>query len=290
MPVEGIKNPDYLVDVNPYRLPSIIWELVSPYMRKYDVQFSEKAPREQVGKPLVTWKIIRRIPGTGERRGHSTGPSFSYKTGRTSQNFNLEAHRADYRIWLEYQVYGNSSTEIDDIAWDLENAVRETSGTLESKIPGFKLKFSEQSTDQILKNTPAELSVRTLLFEVHLPVTYIRQIKALKEVQIEMLAGRAVYTDTAFTRDSPNDTYDIEVGDYKYVVQIWLITLTRNSEVVRLKPGTDYTIEFAEGAPRVFIRWNDENGLTPAVGEEFRVSYSVSTSFMVDADQYQRQA
>lgn len=290
MPVEGVNSRDFITDVNPYRLPSIIWELVSPYMRKYDVQFSEKAPREQVGKPLITWKIIRRVPGTRERGGKSTGPTFSHRLNRTSENFNVEAYQADFRIWLEYTVYGNSSTEIDDIAWDLENAVRDTSGTLESNIPGFKLKFSEQSTDQLLKNTPPELSVRTLLFEVHLPVTYTRQIRALKEIQLEMLAGRAVYQDAAFTRDSPNDSYDIDVGDYKYVVQIWLITITRSGEVIRLKPGTDYTIEFAEGAPRVFIRWNDESGLTPAVEEEFRVSYSVSTSFMVNPDHYQRQA
>lgn len=152
------------------------------------------------------------------------------------------------------------------------------------------MKFSEQSTDQLLKNTPPELSVRTLLFEVHLPVTYTRQVKALKSIQMEILAGRAVYQDTAFTRDSPNDTYDIAAGDYKYVVQIWLITLTRNGVVIPLKPGTDYTIVFAEKAPRVYIRWNDANGLTPAVGEAFRVSYSVSTSFMVNTDHSQKQA
>lgn len=269
--------------ISPYKIGQYIWEIVSPYFEKYDIAISEAYPQEKVSKPTVVWKTRNRKPGSDGGRIRSKGATYAGHLGVSNDGLIDEFHQMDYTLMLEFSVFGTSSAVLDDIAWDLENAIKDAEGPLQRKIKGFAIHFSEQWSDQGLSVRLHDAVIyRTLIFQVLVPVWYIKRFRQIRGVDIAFFAGRLAYQGIEFTRTSLEETFTIPVDKYKLVTDIIEITIVRNNEIVILERDTDYTVEQAAVGHSQIIRWNDDHGLVPAVDENFRVTYAVASRFLAN--------
>jgi len=270
--------------VNPYLIGELIWTQIAPYLEKYDVAFSESHPTEAVSRPTIVWEVARRVPGLDGLKGKSRAPMFAYDLGRNKDTgLQEQMYQQEYTVFLEYSIYGGSSSKLGDLAWDLERAVLSANYSLGRLYPGYRAFFHEQRKDDAIRVRPFDLLSRKVVFLIHLPISFVVSEPTLAEIQYFFVMGRLLIEDARLTRTSSATAFHIPVKDFDIVTGITLIHLIRSGKVIVLEQGTDFDVIKDDNSPRAHIGWRDGlGGLTPNVGEEFKVSYTKATVFMAD--------
>lgn len=269
----------------PHDPPRLLWDLIEDYfINKYNIKLSQTTPRETVTQPVITWRILRRTPGgNADQRVQRAGESFTgYTTGQSNADGTIvEIHTQRQIVLYEYMVYATSSSEADDIVWDLEQSLRLAVSRLSEIIPGIQWKFEEQVADGgLLWRQQDELLHRTIRFRCDLPIRYPVLKGTIRSIEILSAFGR-YSRRTTFTRlDSPEFWIPVETNEI--VTGIGLITIsgsgTTHLERFTLRKHIDYEVKLSEqpATRRVaYIEWNDTSGRTPQVGEEFEVTYEL---------------
>jgi hypothetical protein len=265
-------------DVNPAHIPKMIWMYLEPYFTKtYDLNYVDAFPDKAVDRPTITWRMFHCKPGGGERGVmHSRGPTFSGTKKITPEGSVIEEYRQQFMVTYEFAVFGTSNAQVDDIAWDLHNGVLQTVGLMQEQLTGFTCSFLEQIGDStLLWRAQDELMIRTLRFICTVPVRYSRVLPQLRFFHKTIQSGRMFVQGSRVTRTDSDPIYYVPVDEDKKVVGIVAIFLMTTSNLQPLLQGTDYQV-LKDEDNEVYIRWEDDYGKVPAVGEDFRVDYEVS--------------
>lgn len=274
---ESNRLTDTQANVTPYTIPSLIWELVEPYLTKYGVSFSEAYPQTRVAAPTVVWRISRRIPGiSASPYRQKKGANFSREV-KTDEDGNVhQEYTQHFTIWYEFAIFGVSTAEINQLAWDFETAVVAAAGRLEATFPGFKIVFSYQNTDNAMTwRQQDELNYRSIVFETILPIRYLHVSQAVRSIQLETIQGRRrTYERVTRTADT---TYSPTTTDNEIVSSINFVFINRSGRKT-LREGVDFTTKETESGS-FYLEWEDTYGMTPAVGEDFVVDYDVMQKF-----------
>lgn len=277
------RNPqdveDSQVEVNPYQLTDMIWDLISPYFQsKYDVELTEAFPATEVTKPTIVSLITKRVPGMQNSKRHGRGHNFVKFLGTSIDGYVHELWVQTQEITIEYMVYATSTAEVKNIAWDLERAVLECVGVLQEKIEGFQLSFEQQTVDSsMLWRKQDELIKRSIRFKADLPVKIVKLVPETRTIDI--IEGWSMAASSlVINRDSSSQYYDLPLADNKRVIKITHVFVKEETDPFAWTPlvvGTDYFIRTKDDNT-LYLEWNDEYGKVPSMGDEFRIDYHLS--------------
>jgi hypothetical protein len=271
---------DSRADINPNLLGQYVYEYIGPYFKqKYGLQYVEQYPKERVTTPSITWRVYKRVPGGGKHGvAQARGASFS-RTNSTDEYGNvIEDHKQQHQIVMEYAIFGTSSDEVDNIAWDLENAIVDCEGILQRKIEGFGLSFDQMLGDSNLSwRDQDDLNVRTLRFTFLVPVRYRVVIPQLKEIILQTNVGLYRNITTPQTRTASEY---FEITDVERVMEIASVLKQKagSSTVYPLYQGFDYQVVRNAETGNVKIKWLDQQGAPPDIGDLFVVEYLYSAT------------
>ena len=267
-------------DLNPYLIGHYIYGVIAPYfIEHYNLQYHESYPKDKVESPAITWRVYRRTPGGG-KHGLAKAKGESYSRTDSVDEFGqvTESHKQEQMVVLEFAVFGTASDEVDQIAWDLENAIKDSEGVLQRTIEGFSLAFSEQvGASGMSWRIQDDLNVRTLRFTILFPVRYKVIVTQLREIIFKGMAG-SISTRKAFTRTSSDKLFTIPTDDSTVVTSIAGISKqpSGSAAVYELYAGVDYQITESSVDGSLKIRWLDTQGAPPNVGDMFVVDYCYS--------------
>lgn len=260
---------------SPYQIPEILWYLVQEYLEeKYGVVMVRAYPRSAVDRPTITWRILSRTPGGGkEGTAQAKGFNWTRIEAVDSSGKAHELYMQQHRVVYEFAVFAPTAAVADEVAWDLEQTILDVVGELQTVMPAFHMVFEQQTGDTtLLWARQDELNVRVLRFLANVPIKRIVQTPVLKSIRQKISLGR--FTDwRVFVRTSSSDTFRIPLRDNQRVVRIIFVATYQNGYLKPLVDGTDYVSEVDEETRDVYIRWLDDAGATPQVGESFRVDY-----------------
>lgn len=270
---------DSLATLRPADVPRILWTHIEPYLTSYNVTFTEAYPRSRVERPTIVWRLKRRIPGiSGSPYRHKKGSNFSQVYKNDDDGNVQHLHTQTFTVFYEFAVYGLSTVEADDLAWDFENALLEAEGPIQSDYAGLKIVFHEQDEDSSLSwRQQDELIVRHLIFEIVVPVRRIRTSPRIRSIQHVYTFGKLGRKERV-TRASAELRYDPPVAANEFVVGIDFILLNTGSTTEPYKllhRSVDYEVK-KDSNQTVYVEWNDTYGLTPIVGQEFVITYDTS--------------
>jgi len=267
-----------LTNWSPYEVPKVVWGLIEPYFEdKYKIEVAKSYPKVPVKKPTVCWRTFDRTPGPpGKSQAQGTGPSYAYYKDRDASGRIIEIHEQRHRTVYEYAVFADSNEVVDRLAWDMEQAILQATGVLQQRVPGFTLAFMQQVGDgSMIWRQQDDLIVRTLRFIANVPVRYERPVQELRYVAINTSIGREFTNTGRITRTSSSTSFYVPVATGERVVGILAVFRYENSRLVPLEQGVDYKVK-TDSDNLLYIEWNDDYGVTPAVDSEFRVDYELA--------------
>ena len=271
---------DSKVDVNPYEITDLIWDLISPYfVSKYKVDYRESYPSKEVTRATIVSLINKRTPGREGSKIHGKGENFLKFLQTTTDGFVQEVYVQQQEIFLEYIVFSTSTAEVKRIAWDLEQAILETVGVLQAKIEGFQLHFEQQMQDSsMLLRQQDEMIKRSIKFRALLPIKYVRLVPELRFIEVLDSWGSISISSSGLSRDSSEKNYYIPVQTGQRVNAIKNVFLKSDTYPFEWEPlilNTDYYVKRDSDHIR-YIQWNDTYGRVPLVGQEFKVFYEIT--------------
>lgn len=265
---------------SPYAVPKIIWSAVEQYfIDKYNVEVVEEFPQERVSKPTITWRILRRTPGGGSNGvANASGPNYR-RTIRKSNDGNIyESYEQIFRVVYEYAIFGTSTAEVEDIAWDFESMVLSAIVALKTQIIGSNIRFIEQYGDHNYDwKHQDELMVRVLRYEAEIPIRRIVTQKQLDYIQVNAWVG-VIPTNNTFTRTSTNAAFYIPCEGNQKVTQILRVYRFVGgdpSHLIPLRKDVDYCLKHDDNGI-LYMEWLDSVGATPALNEKFEVDFTLS--------------
>lgn len=277
------RNPqdveDSNVEVNPYQITDMIWDLISPYFQsKYDIELTEAFPSGEVIKSTIVSLISKRTPGRDGSSIQGKGHNFVKFLKTTTDGYVHELWVQQQELIIEYIVFATSTAEVKNIAWDLERAILECVGVMQTKIEGFQLSFEQQTIDSsMLWRKQDELIKRTIRFKVLLPVKHVKVVPEMRT--IDVVEGWSMLSSSLIiNRDSSSSYYELPVADSKRVTKISHVFVKETAYPFAWAPlvvGTDYFIRTKDDNT-LYLEWNDEYGKVPSLGDEFRIDYHIS--------------
>jgi hypothetical protein len=279
-----LTNDPTLVDdtqasLSPYSVGKILWNFVEPYfVQNYEIQVTEQYPQSRLEAPTITWRTLRRTPGRGANKVVTgKGANFS-RFLKAADGLVYEIYAQVQTIILEYAIFGTSSTEVDTIAWDFENAIQQAAGQVQLLHEGFTLTFMEQIGDTNMDwRSQDDLNVRTCRFECSVPIMYTRTTPELVRIEKYDIAGYNTLRTTV-TRDSDSTTYSITAPASGRVVRIHEVSLFESDGTFTpLLEKVDYLIK-KDGNQVAYIEWITQ-GKKPEVGADFSVRYDIAAHF-----------
>jgi hypothetical protein len=181
-----------------------------------------------------------------------------------------------HSVWYEFTVYAESANILESVAWDLEGALLFAGMSLSREIPGFAMVFDEQPMlllDNLQRQQQDDILALPLVFRATLPIRYIRHWQELQQIRQVTLAGRRGQSTGRITRTDSSDKFVIPQDTDQVVVGVQAIFLFNTDGTnTHLIENTDYKLVY--DADRVlYVQWNDQFGLTPSVGRDFRIDY-----------------
>ena len=255
---------------NPYEIGERIWTIIQSNFAAYKVQVAQSFPTKPVTQNIISWRILQRTPGTGQNNQfQSTGKQSSAYLGTTSDGLYLEEKTQTFQIDLQYGVFGNSSIEVNKIAWDLEQAVLNSKYFLQGDDSQIQVKFLRQSaTDNFQIENQDEIITQYLVFRVVLPARFI---DAKPEIRQFDLVFRDKLQWHAFIqeRGSSSDTFIANMNNLP-IEAITQVSIYRNSNWIKLKEKVDFTLARKTNSNDIVLTWLS-TGLNPTVGETFKV-------------------
>lgn len=265
-------NSSEISNINPLRIPELIWEYVRPYLEKYKVNFYAFGPSVEMTQPTIVWRIRRRVPGDKNRL--RTSPRYLDER-KTSDNVVEEIWQTKYTAIVEFMLYADSSSVLDDLAWDFENAVMETEGPIQSRYTGFHINFLAQEIDTFENERKPEFEKRILKFEVIIPVLYRKAFREIRNIQLELWGKHLAYLDAEFIYSGGLRT-DFSLSSTQKIYKV--IEIKRNipgiGDII-LQHGIDYLLKTDDSNGAVYIEWL-EYGSVPEVDEAFWITYMIS--------------
>lgn len=274
--------PEFYTDtqatLNPYEVPRKLWSILQPYFeKKYNVEISDSFPQKLVDKNIIVWNIFRKIPGGGKfGRTNSQGANFTRFLPYTPDGMVQEMYTHLQTVWYDFSVFSYSTEVVEQLAWDLELAVLEVAGILQAEYPGLILTFAEQMTDTTLTwKSQDELIRRVIRFRAEVPIRFVRLVPELRYIEVKERIGRVPTIQKLLTRTTAASTYYVPVQGSEEVVEIYNVYMPSSNGLEGLIKDTDYYVKY-DSNQIAYIEWNDEFGRVPAVGEEFRVDYSLA--------------
>ncbi len=264
-------------DINPHDVPDMIWSLIETYFeRKYDIEVAESYPTKDVTKPIVIWTTIKRTPGREGSKIHGKGTNFTKFLKVSTDGYVHERHTQQQEMLIEYMVFAPSTSKVKQLAWDLERAVLETVGILQTRIEGFQLYLDQQTPDSsMLWRQQDELIKRAIRFKLLIPVPFTKLVPELRFIELIESFGRLAVDNEVLSRTDSGKKYYISVDAGQKVVNINFVYLNSADGWQTLELGTDYFIRKDEDQI-LYIEWNDDYGKVPTVGQDFRVDYEVT--------------
>lgn len=270
---EYVYNPDHISDINPLQAPRLAWEYIEPYLSKYNVEFKQAYPDVPIEGPTITWKIFQRKPGQGPNASRNKKRYLDHRS--EGDNTVQVRDLGYYTLLVDYVIYDDSSSVLDNLTWDFENALLEAESPLQTRYAGFHIRFISQEPDGNDTVRKPEFKNRTLRFEFIVPVHYKRVFREIRNIDIQLWGNELAYIDVEFTYDGSLVT-EFDLPTYKNIAVVHSIKRKFDSLGYKtLDPGTDYSVKRA-AKDRVYIEWN-EFGSVPDNGETFWITYTVST-------------
>lgn len=255
---------------NPYEIGERIWSVIQNNFAAYKVQTSQSFPTKPVTQNTISWRILQRTPGTGQNNQfQSTGKQPSGYLGTTSDGLYLEEKTQTFQIDLQYGVFGNSSIEVNKIAWDLEQAVLNSKHFLQADDSQIQVKFLRQSaTDNFQIQNQDELVTQYLVFRIVLPARFIDAKPEIRQVD---LAFRDQIQWHAFVqeRGSSVNTFLISKNNLP-IDAVTQVSIYRNSNWLKLKDKVDFTLARKPNSNDIVLTWL-ATGINPSIGETFKV-------------------
>ena len=268
--------------VNPYGVPKLAWSLIEEYLvEKYKLVYAEVNPTTKVDTPTITWRILRRVPGAGkEMKSQARGPSYQDTLKRDAQGLLHERSTQRHRVTYEWSVYGTSTEQVNNLAWDLEQALIALRGPLAEKIEGFNWTFEQQVGDTSMSwRAQDELMVRTIRFEAEVPISYVNPLPQISKIETKVSVGPRVCNNMRFRRLTDDCTFEVplEKGSVLLeIIRVWRLVGNGNKGRC-MQVDIDYRVQKDErGVPH--IKWLDEFGATPQVGQDFLIDYTLATT------------
>jgi hypothetical protein len=267
---------DGKAEYNPYSVGRIIFRLLEPYFKnKYGLSVIEIYPQEKVERPVVMWRQSR-VPGGGKDGiARARGPSFEEYQKADEFGQITEVAVQYFNITLDFAFFGTSLVQLEEIAWDWENAVRDVIGVVQKSIPGFSMVFISESPDlspNWRKND--ELVSKRLVYRVNFPCRYKSVLPEIRSIQVKTNLGLFSSSTKMVERTSNDPYYIIPLSNSNYLVKkIASVYKQRPNNVDILYAGIDYQEVEDKTTGSVKLKWLDEVGNTPAVGEKFLVNY-----------------
>ena len=270
---EREKAFDTATEINPWRIPLLLWELMEPYFkRRWKAELVRQFPEEEVVKPTISYRLARITPGGG-KDGNVDSRGFSYESRSTNEQGLVEETQKQFvQLFMDWAVFGTSAEEADDLVWDLFNALNETVGPVIDKIPGTVIAWTSGGEPALPWKEQDRLKVRSLRYEIRTPLRRKSVLPELRQIVMEDSVGRWLSSRTRLTRTSADEDFQIPVEATQRVVNILTVFLKREGVLYLLKEGIDYRILLEEDLSQS-IRWLDGPGATPEVGDEFIVDY-----------------
>jgi hypothetical protein len=276
-------------DISPYDVPRILWEFVEEYFESnYGVDFTSSFPTQPVSRPTVVWAVIKRTPGGGkDQKAQAAGRSFTQFLEADNRGLIYEEHTARHTILIEYTVYADGAGQTDRLAWDVEQAILQTTGLMQSRFPGYAIVFDQQTPDSsMLWRQQDELVKRSIRFKVDLPVRFTISKKYVKQFRIEADMGPLRTTKTKFIRENTNSTVALADPQGRKIINIAQIYLLNGTTATyeALEFPTDWRLT-KNIDQSVNIVWQDDYGRTPDVGDDYFVDYDVVRTTLIDTIQ-----
>lgn len=267
---------DNFTDLNPYEVPKKFWDIISPYFEgKYKVSLAESFPMERVERPTIVWRTFSRTRfATKGSKGGRLDRTYHSVIDHTDQGELVVRGFQFQTVYYDWIVFATSPQEADQIAWDLENALIQTTNILASSFSGFDMWFERQLGDvNLLWRQQDELLVRHLRFIARVPIKTTQIIPELKMITIKQHYGTFRRSAELYTRDASAGLYfHVPLPSSQLVHRILLITIPTSGTYKPLVEDIDYSVLFGPYGDQ-YVKWNDEYGAPPAVGQEFLVDY-----------------
>lgn len=272
-------NEDTQSNTNPYDFFNEVYKLVEPYfVNKYNLKVLQQFPTTTCDGPSITWRILSRVPGGG-KSGHlqATGPSYSHPRSNDEFGQFTEIYTQHHKIIYEFALFSTSNAEVNELAWDWEQALLNVIGPLQIKFPGLTMAFDSQYSDGALSwRTQDELMMRTLRFQVVLPIRYKHILKELRTVIINpIIHSKGSTTGRVVRQAGDNNLYFISnapSGCLAYSISVVQRQKISELDPVMLTAGVDYRIRRRKDRS-VYVEWIPE-GAPPSVGDAFCIYYT----------------
>lgn len=273
MALDSVPPLDTSTNTSPYAIPERFWEIIRTYfIEHYNCHFTEEFPKHNVDRATIAWRILRRWPGGGgENVATARGPTHAKYVKAVEQGYVVEHTQQQQKIIYEYGIFGTSSAQVNEIAWDFENAILEAVGIIQGEIPGFQFSFDEQIGDTAYQwRQQEELMVRTLRFIALVPIRRKGLRKTIEYVKKTVLMGRmSAYKQ--LKRNTASSSLYIPLQSNQKLTNVFMISLYVTGGTKPLLQDVDYALKTDENQ-NLYIEWNS-NGVNPAVGETFKVDY-----------------
>lgn len=277
--ISGVNAPRTLTSVDPYKVPRMLWSLLETFFeQKYNVTLTQAFPKERVTQPVIAWRIRRRVPGGGKDGTlNRRGPSHTRFAGTDNSGMSHEIQTQQHIVLYEFHVFAATANQADEIAWDLEQSLNQAVGPMQDLIRGFSMTFDIQEEDMAAKaRSTDDLNVRSLRYEVGLPIRYEDIVPAMRQVAITYSLRSESKTSIEFLRDTASARFDIPVVNDNRVTRIQRLYRTIQGQLRPLKEDVDYQVLIDPDSEALYINWLDEYGSTPAVNTTFFADYDLS--------------
>lgn len=261
-------------DNNPYEIGEKIWEVIRDNFQQYNVEVTQAYPSTPLRSNTITWRILRRIPGTGQdRKFESTGMQPSLIHGKTSDGMIIKEFSQTFQTLIEFGVFSTSNKEADLIAWELEKQVVSCKSIFQKEDNHFQIVFDSQVGDDSLQwRNQDDIITRFLRFNVVNPSRFIVLEKELRKVEIDFFT-KTFAKEIVETRLSDSSQHILSYEGYR-LSSIQYIQIYKNNQWVMAKPGIDYKYSLSPPLEdKLVITWN-ESGLVPQLNEKFKVSFT----------------
>jgi hypothetical protein len=264
---------------NPYEVGERIWEVIKDNFNKYKVVVTQSFPTAPVTQNTISWRIQSRTPGTGEDNQHqSRGAQPTSWLGTTADGIYLSELTQTMQIDLQFGVFGSSSSEVNKIAWDLEQAVINSKYELQKDDSQIQVVFQRRSAqDTFQMRNLDDLSTQFITFRVVLPIRYIDAKPEIRKIQLAFRDGLRLTSKTQ-NRSSSTETFSISHNGLP-LEAITQVSIYKNSNWIKLTKKVDYTLTRKEKSTEIILTWVT-SGLNPAIGETFKVEYTYYSNNM----------
>lgn len=278
-----ITDADTLVDLNPYQYVQKIWEVVNPYLEKYNVEFTRYHGSIEITRPTIVW-LISRVPSDSITKHGSLGANEWSSLGSV-EGKEIVAKSRTVLMYITFIIAGAQGALLDDLCWDFENALESASPNLKEFNPANNMVLERVNTLRpSLWNLATTVQGYELEVKCILRLRSIQQMQRVNAVHINEIVRAGISYEVLTREDDTEASLSVYLspnaglrvtnigGVYLYLDN----SQPDDSTAEELIVNTDYTVHKDPETQNLYLKW-DTLGKIPAVGDSFKVVYQVSS-------------